>query len=164
MYIHRNSWATRKDGSSQGGQITLLVQNGILCGQRSPFSVLCWTSKRLKRIARSSTSAEAQMSGNALDTHEFAKLGCYDLINPGKLDLRKIDCYLQQTESCLVCDARNIYGCVCKVETSGLHMKEKRTAIELFAIKERLNQANVSLSLLLSHGNMSLLSNLATCL
>lgn len=142
----------------------MLVQNGILCGQRSPFSVLCWTSKRLKRIARSSTSAEAQMSGNALDTHEFAKLGCYDLINPGKLDLRKIDCYLQQTESCLVCDARNIYGCVCKVETSGLHMKEKRTAIELFAIKERLNQANVSLMDLLSHGNMSLLSNLATCL
>ena len=68
------SWATRKDGSSQGGQITLLMQKGILNGQRSPFSVLCWTSKRLKRVARSSTSAEAQMSGNALDTHEFRNL------------------------------------------------------------------------------------------
>lgn len=64
---------------------------------------------------------------------------------PEVLDLRKTDSYLQQNESCLVCDARNIYDGICKVETSGLHMEEKRTAIELLAIKERLNQANVCL-------------------
>ena len=65
------------------------MQKGILGGQRSSFSALCWTSKRLKRVARSSTPAEAQMSGNALDTHEFSKLGYYDLFVPDVLDLRK---------------------------------------------------------------------------
>ena len=45
----------------------------------------------------------------------------------------------------MVCDAKNIYDGICKVETSGLHMEEKRTAIELLAIKERLQQANISL-------------------
>ena len=53
----------------------------------------------------------------------------------------KTDSYLQQIES----DARNIYDGVCKVQTSGLHMEEKRTAIELLATRERLNQANVCL-------------------
>ena len=32
-----------------------------------------------------------------------------------------------------------------KVETSGLHMEERRTAIELLAVKERLQQAGVCL-------------------
>ena len=32
-----------------------------------------------------------------------------------------------------------LYGIV-KVETSGLHMEERRTAIELLAVKERLQQ------------------------
>ena len=139
------SWATRKDGSSQGGQITLLVQKNMLKGEETPFSVLCWTSRRLKRVARSSTSAEAQMSANALDTHEFAKLGYFDMLTPKVLDLRKSDDYLKTFESCLVGDARNIYDGINKVETSGLHMEERRTAIELLSIKERLRQARVTL-------------------
>jgi hypothetical protein len=85
------------------------------------------------------------MSGNALDLHEFAKLGYYDLLHGKRLDLRRTDEYLREIESCMICDARNIYDGICKVETSGLHMEEKRTAIELLAIKERLNQANVCL-------------------
>ena len=34
------SWATRVDGSSQGGQITLLAPKGILNGEKTPFCVL----------------------------------------------------------------------------------------------------------------------------
>ncbi len=139
------SWATRKDLSSQGGQITLLVQENMLKGSKSPFCVVSWGSRRLRRVARSSTSAEAQMTGNALDTHEFCKLALYDLESNGKLDLRKTDEYLRQFKSSLVCDARNIFDGIVKVETSGLQMEEKRTAIELLAVKERLKQANVDL-------------------
>ena len=139
------SWATRRDGSSQGGQITLLVEQNALCGSKTKFSVLSWSSKKLKRIARSSTSAETQMSANALDSHEFAKLGFFDLQCNYKLDLRKSDDYLSSFKSGLVGDARNIYDGIVKVETSGLHMAERRTAIELLAIKERLLQASVEL-------------------
>ena len=139
------SWATRRDSSSQGGQITLLMEQDILSGAKTRFSVLSWTSRRLKRIARSSTSAEAQMTSNALDTHEFAKLAFVDLKTSERIDLRRTDEYLRQISSCMVCDAKNIYDGICKVETSGLHMEEKRTAIELLAIKERLQQANISL-------------------
>jgi hypothetical protein len=139
------AWATRKDFSSQGGQLTLLMQENTLHGSKSPFCVISWGSRRLRRVARSSTSAEAQMAGNALDTHEFCKLSLFDMEHSFKLDLRKTDEYLQQVTSCMVCDARNIYDGVVKVETSGLQMEEKRTAIELLAIKERLSQAKVLL-------------------
>lgn len=139
------SWATRRDGSSQGGQITLLMGKTALTGAKTPFCVLSWSSKRLRRVARSSTSAEAQMSANALDSHEFAKLAQYDLNYGGTIQLKKADDYLSSFESGLICDARNIYDGIVKVETSGLKMEEKRTAIELLAIKERLNQAQVTL-------------------
>ena len=64
---------------------------------------------------------------------------------PERIDLRRVDEYLSTFESCMVCDVRNIFDGVVKVETSGLQMEEKRTAIELLAIKERLSQARVSL-------------------
>ncbi len=139
------SWATRKDGSSQGGQLTLLMESNVMRGSKTPFCVLGWTSRRLRRVARSSTSAEAQMTGNALDYHEFSKLAFIDMLLPQKMNLKHPDELLSSFPSCVVCDARNIFDGVVKVETSGLQMEEKRTAIELLAIKERLKQARVEL-------------------
>ena len=138
------SWATRRDGSSQGGQLTVMMEAKVMMGNQGRFSVLCWTSRRLRRVARSSTSAEVQMVGNAIDTHEFVKLGYLDMLGSRKLDLRNADQYLQEVPSALICDSRNAFDGLAKVETSGLHMEEKRTAIELLGIKERLSQANVS--------------------
>ena len=137
------SWATRRDLSSQGGQLTVLMESKVLKGQRGKFSVICWSSKRLRRVARSSTSAEVQMCGNAVDTHEFSKLSYIDMLSSRILNLRQADQYLQEFPSVLVCDSRNVYDGLAKVETSGLHMEEKRAAIELLGIKERFEQANV---------------------
>ena len=85
------------------------------------------------------------MCANALDFHEFSKLGWIDLQEPAKVDLRVADEYLRTFESGLIVDARNIYDGLSRVESSGLQMEEKRTAIELLAIKERLHQAAVDL-------------------
>ena len=85
------------------------------------------------------------MCANALDFHEFSKLGWIDLQEPTKVDLRVADEYLRTFESGLIVDARNIYDGLSRVESSGLQMEEKRTAIELLAIKERLHQAAVDL-------------------
>ena len=137
------SWATRRDGSSQGGQITLLMSKSVMHGETSHFSVLCWGSRRLRRVARSSTSAEVQMSGNALDQHEFCKLFMIIMEEPNKIDLRQPDNVLRSQESCLISDSKNVYDGLEKVETSGLQMEERRTAIELLGIKERLAQANI---------------------
>ena len=85
------------------------------------------------------------MTGNALDYHEFSKLAYVDMMTPQKMSLKCPDDLLSTFSSCLVCDARKIFDGIVKVETSGLQMEEKRTAIELLAIKERLKQARVEL-------------------
>ena len=84
------------------------------------------------------------MSANALDNHEFVKLAFVDVECTQKIDLRHTDEYLSSFESTMVCDARNIFDGIVKVETSGLQMEEKRTAIELLAIKERLLGSHLS--------------------
>ena len=142
---HDASWATRRDLSSQGGQLTVLMEGRVLKGHQGKFSVLNWTSRRLKRVARSSTSAEVQMCGNALDTHEFLKLAYLDMQSNRVLDLQDVDPYLQEIPSILVCDSKNVYDGLAKVESTGLHMEEKRTAIELLGIKARLIPANISI-------------------
>ena len=88
--------------------------------------------------------------------------GCWlalcDLESNGKLDLRKTDELLSCFRSSLVCDARNIFDGIVKVATSGLQMEEKRTAIELLAVKERLKQANLDLKWV--HGEQELADGL----
>ena len=137
------SWATRRDGSSQGGSITILMNKEVLSGKLCHFSVLTWTSRRLRRIARSSTSAEVQMTGNGLDEHEFVKLFMYMMMNSGKIDLRNADPILAKEESCILSDAKNVYDALERVQTCGLQMEERRSSIEALGIKERLNQTNV---------------------
>ena len=95
------------------------------------------------RHALHASRTEVQMLGNSMDNHEFIKLSFIDLQGSRVLDLRRSDDYLQEFSSVVVCDARNVYDGLAKVETSGLHMEEKRTAIELLGVKERVQQANV---------------------
>ena len=119
------SRASRRDGSSQGGQITVLMERkAVQGGGRGLFSVQAWSSRQLRRVARSSTSAETQMLGNGLDFHEFAKVAYLDMNSAQKMDLRDVDQYSSRHESFVVSDAKNAYDALAQVETSGLHMEE----------------------------------------
>jgi len=77
------SWACRKDGTSQGGQISVIADVSFLEGHRSAFSPVAWQSRKLARVARSSTSAEVQMASNATDHHEFLKQILLEWFNKG---------------------------------------------------------------------------------
>lgn len=41
------SWSCRADGSSQGGQLTVLADRKFLDGHRSEFSLVSWQSRKL---------------------------------------------------------------------------------------------------------------------
>lgn len=136
-----SSFASRSDGSSQGGQITLLMDGCVMNEKEAPFSVISWTSRRLRRVARSSTSAEVQMVGNGLDIHEFIKLAWCGLEE--RLNLRNPDPHIQKMKSCLVTDSKNVYDGLKRVESAGLHLEELRTGVELLSVKERIGPAGV---------------------
>ena len=137
------SWATRCDGSSQGGQITVLLENKAVNGGQGRFPVLAWNSHRLRKVARSSTAAESQMVGDGIDFREFAKIAYMNMHQTETINLLKVEEVSRQFESYVVSGSKNVFDALARVETSGLQMEEKRTAVKLLGMKERLQQANV---------------------
>ena len=137
------SWASRKDGSSQGGMLTVLANSSIL--DLSVFAHVAWQSRKLPRVARSSTSAAVQMASSSTDTHEFIKQIMLDWFNKETIESDEVDSAMRQVESVLVCDSRNLYDALAKIESSGLHLEEKRTAIEVLSIRKRTKAAGIVL-------------------
>ena len=141
--FHDASWACRRDGSSQGGVLTLLADRCILEGKPSAYSVLAWQSRKLPRVCRSSTSAEVQMGSHAIDTHEFVKQILMEWYNRESIPAQKMDEVLSRTQSLLVTDSKNVYDSVIRIESSGLQLEERRLALEVLSIRERVKLAGV---------------------
>lgn len=138
------SWGCRSDGSSQGGQLTVLADRCVLKGEKSSFSLINWQSRKLARIARSSTSAEVQMASNATDNHEFLKQLLLDWFNPFTIPVNMMDDCMKKIPSVLLLDCKNLYDAMSRIQTSGLQLEEKRTAIEVLSIRERTLGAGIA--------------------
>ena len=65
------AFCVRRDSASQGGYITILVNEKALRGEESKYHVLDWKSSKLPRVTRSSLGAEAQAAGQAAESVEF---------------------------------------------------------------------------------------------
>lgn len=139
------SWACRADGSSQGGQLTVLADKSILSGERSYFSILSWQSRKLVRKARSSTSAEVQMEANATDSHEFIKQTLLEWFNKERFLPHQTDQIMHKVPSVLILDSKNLYDALSRIQTSGLQLEEKRTAIEVLTIRERTVETGIQI-------------------
>ena len=123
--------------------LTVLANSSIL--DLSVFAPVAWQSRKLPRVARSSTSAAVQMASSSTDTHEFIKQIMLDRFNKETIESDEIDSAMRQLESVLVCDSRNLYDALAKIESSGLHLEEKRTAIEVLSIRKRTKAAGIVL-------------------
>ncbi|CAK0839499.1 unnamed protein product, partial [Prorocentrum cordatum] len=63
-------WASRLDGSSQGGyEIFIGPTDELNANTPTPFVAMEWVSKKLQRLCRSSLSAEAQTAALGVDSH-----------------------------------------------------------------------------------------------
>ena len=67
------AWATRVDGSSQGGYLVLLVPPEAFNDKKTDYAVLDWRSFKLNRVSRSSMNAESQAAAEAADALEYIK-------------------------------------------------------------------------------------------
>ena len=67
------SWATRRDGTSQGGYLQFAVtRSAAESGAPVPLVVTDWTSKKVSRISRALLDVEAQAGVGAVDVLEFS--------------------------------------------------------------------------------------------
>ncbi|CAE7362999.1 RE1, partial [Symbiodinium sp. CCMP2456] len=128
--------ANRVDGGSTQGLFLGMTTKAMLKGEITPVTPVSWHSQKIDRACRSPGAAEAQAAVNGEDglyggRHQWSELlyGAGDLHAPDELVLK--------TGGCVVTDSRNVYD---RLVTEVMVIKgaEKRTSIELLAIKESL--------------------------
>ena len=129
------AWATRRDGSSQGGYLVMLVSKECFDGQTSPFMVLDWRSQKLRRVSRSSLNSEAQAAASAVDALEQVKV-FWALIMQPDLDPREDSTMAVAGPSALLTDAKALYDAAQKEHVG--NFEDRRTGIEVMVIKERM--------------------------
>ena len=131
------AWATRQDNSSQGGYLIFVANETELTqGKPMPLTIVDWASRKLQRMCRSSLAAEAQSAAIAVDELEWMKVFNAAMINP-LVEIESEEVLLMTGQSFLVTDAKSLYD-ASRSMSSGLKLSEKRTAIEVSIVNQRL--------------------------
>ena len=131
------SWSVRPDGSSQGGYLIFAASESELMSEKPiALTIIDWQSRKLTRMCRSSLSAEPQAASAAVDELERLKVFAAAMVNP-LIDISINETMAMFGESPLITDAKSLYDAAQSV-SSGLRLSEKRTAIEVTIVRERL--------------------------
>ena len=125
------SWANRKDGNSTGGFVIGCCDKKVLEGHKTHTTIISWSTNRLKRVARSSLSAEVQALSNAEDELHLVR-ACWAEFNALEFDLNNADEDIGKIAGAVIIDAKSIYDTLTS-NNQPLQLAEKRTAIELLA-------------------------------
>ena len=128
-------WTTHPDGTSQGGQLVFIANSELLQGRESNMSLISSHSSRLRRVARSSSAAEAAADGD--DEAVYTRL-CLKEVLFGQLDLRNWQSEASQIPAALVVDCGGVYDALARSSSSSLGLKEKKLGLEALALKQSL--------------------------
>ena len=130
------AFGVRRDGSSQGGYLTILVSKNTFDGVEGPYHVIDWRSSKLPRVARSSLGAEAQSASQACDNVDFICRYFQHLLEPNE-PLANILHKPSPLEPTLITDAKALYdGYHRESLSSGL--TDKRIGLEIRVLREGL--------------------------
>ena len=130
------AFCVRRDSSSQGGYITMLVNAKALNGEESSYHVIDWKSSKLPRVTRSSLGAEAQAAGQAADSVDFIAR-FWEMLKDPSLPLATVLKMPSSLSPTLVTDAKALYDSYHR-EGLGGSVVDKRTALEVQVIKQCL--------------------------
>ena len=137
------SWATRRDGASQGGYLQFAVtRSATVSGAPVPLVVTDWASKKVSRISRASLDVEAQAGVVAVDALEFSKLFYVGMFMPS-VSMQDDSALREIGMSPVVADAKALFGAARNMSaTQGLSAANKRTAIDVKIVCERMSRFN----------------------
>jgi hypothetical protein len=125
------SWANRRDGKSTGGFLIGVCGESVLNGKRGHVSIISWGTNKLKRVAKSSMSAELQALANTEDELHLCRL-CWAEFNGHQFNMNEIDAAVRKVPGTIVIDAKSIYDSLTSANQP-IQLAEKRTALELLA-------------------------------
>ena len=137
------SWATRPDGASQGGYLQFAVtRSAAESGAPVPLVVTDWASKKVSRISRASLDVEAQAGVVAVDALEFSKLFYVGMFVPS-VSMQDDGVLREIGMSLVVTDAKALFYAARNMSaTQGLSAANKRTAIDVTIVCERMSRFN----------------------
>ena len=150
------SWANRRDVKSTGGYLIGLCGQGVLDGKRGHVTVVSWGTNKLKRVAKSSMSAELQALANTEDELHLCRLAWAEF-NGHHIDLNKTDEIVKRVPGTIIIDAKSIYDALTS-QNQPLQLAEKRSALELLAYLKN-TEANGT-ETRLAHGGANLADGL----
>ena len=125
-------------GSSQGGSLIIAANKRILDGFEATTTMVDWKSYKCKRVVRSSLAGETQAYAEALDMLEFTKVFYALFLDPWKTPSDVESFFEKQHKSPVITDAKSLSDALERSESSTRNLIERRTAMELTAIRQRL--------------------------
>ena len=125
------SWANRRDGKSTGGYLIGICGERVLAGERGHVTIVTWGTNKLKRVAKSSMSAEMQALAITEDELHICRL-CWAELTGKDIDLRSIDNVIKEIPGSCIIDAKAIFDALTS-QNQPMQLTEKRTALELLA-------------------------------
>ena len=134
-------WGVRESGESQGGLLVCICDKDVLAQRRGVTWIIEWSSKKLRRIVRSSTAAETLAAQNGLDAIEFAE-GFLQEVLFG-MTPREFRRWTPENQSGLVIDSKSLYDALTRSACSSSLAMEKRLAIDYAIARACLNERNV---------------------
>ena len=131
-------WSVRRDGSSRSGSLIIAADKRILDGFEATTTMVDWKSYKCKRVVRSSLAGDTQAYVETLDMLEFTQVFYNLFLDPWKSlsDVESI--FEKQHKSPVIIDAMSLYDALERTESSTRNMTERRTAMEVTAIRQRL--------------------------
>ena len=130
------AFGIRRDGSSQGGYLTMLVSKSVFDGTEGAYHIIDWRSSKLPRVTRSSLGAEAQSASQACDNMDFVCRFYQHLLEPNE-PLANILHKPSPLEPTLITDAKALYDSYYR-ESLSSGLTDKRTGLEIKVLREGL--------------------------
>jgi hypothetical protein len=122
------SWGNRADGTSQGGFLLGLINPGGLKGEETPFGVLQWSSHKVRRVCRSTLSAESQSACITVEAGDFLRTFLLET-KDANFHLHDYASRLSEVPSAIILDAKSVYDHI--ISDNGRHPGDRRLAIDL---------------------------------
>ena len=130
----KECWSAGPDAAAR--LIFAAIESELRSGEPINMTVVDWHSKKLVRMCGSSLSAEAQASAAAVCELEWCKVFWTTMVNP-TLSIETNATLQHSGLFYVLTDAKSLFD-ASKSITSGLHLSERSTAIEVAIVAERV--------------------------
>ena len=127
---------------SQGGHMLLLADKDILDdhGKQHRVSFVEWRSTRIRRVVRSTLSAEAYSMSEASEGCDWLRTMIAEITNPA-YTFRQYEEHMENIPGALVTDAKSLYD-VLVAEKTNIH--DRRLSLEATLLRETLTRGLVA--------------------